>query len=151
MENHLHITVLEGITLVTFENIKYDLDFISDMFSNIGNMGIDVDMISIMPTQRSLTSVSFTIKDEDLKGILEYTARLKKCADIRSNICSGNYKISIFDRSMQECPGFAAKIFKAIASINSEFLIVTTSEVEISVLVDDINEDELINVIKKSI
>ena len=151
MSSKPSITVDEDVTLVEFKNIKYNLDFLASMFDEIGQRGINVDMISLSPSQGALTGVSFTINDDDLSGILEYIAEIKKNTEIKSTVCSGNCKISIFDESMEDSPGFAAKIFRSIASTNIDLRLVTTSEVEISVLVDTASEKEVIESIMKFI
>lgn len=151
MSSKPSITVDEDVTLVEFKNIRYNLDFLASMFDEIGQRGINVDMISLSPSQGALTGVSFTIGDDDLSGILEYIAEIKKNTEIKSTACSGNCKISIFDESMEDSPGFAAKIFRSIASTNIDLRLVTTSEVEISVLVDTASEKEVIESIMKFI
>ena len=59
------ITVTEGITLVSLHNISANMEAIADIFDMIGNLGIDVDVISMSPVQSDLTSLSFTVNDED--------------------------------------------------------------------------------------
>lgn len=151
MENKQSINIVEDITLVTFKNIEYDLSILSSMFEEIGSLGIDVDMISLSPSQQESTCVSFTIKDEDLPGILKYASKLKKQGDIKFTVCSGNCKVSILDESMENSPGFASKVFKAISLVNTDLRLITTSEVQISILVDTASESEVINAIKKAI
>ena len=54
---------------------------------------------------------------------------------MKSIVSSGNRKISIDDDNMVNCPGVAAKVFKAIAKSKAEIRLITTSESQISVLV----------------
>ncbi len=128
------ITAYEDISLITLQNIPADIAFIADVFKNIAELGVDVDMISVSPVQSSKTSVSFTISDDDLITTLSYTSKLED-GTVKSIVSSGNRKISIDDESMVNCPGVAAKILGAIAASKADIRLITTSESQISVLV----------------
>ena len=93
------IVVSDDITLITLQNIPADINFVSDVFENIAAMDIDVDMISLSPVQSSMTSLSFTINDDDLMKILGYTSKLND-GSIKPIVSSGNFKISVNDPSM---------------------------------------------------
>ncbi len=128
------ITVSENITLVTLHNIPAEITFITDVFSKIAAMDVDVDMISLAPVQSSKTSLSFTIVDDDLVKILSYTSGLGD-SDIRPIVSSGNCKISIDDAGMEHCPGVAAGIFSKVAAAEADIRLITTSEAQVSILV----------------
>lgn len=128
------ITVSDDITLITLQNIPADISFIAEVFEKIAEIGIDVDMISLSPVQSSRTSLSFTIKDDDLVNILSYTSKLDD-GSVKSIVSSGNCKISVNDDAMENCPGVAAKVFARAAKANTEIRLITTSESQISMLV----------------
>ena len=130
------ITVAGDITLVTLHNTPSDMEFIAKVFEDIANLAIDVDMISLSPVQGTTTSVSFTIQDDNLMKLLGYTSKLKS-RNIRPIVSSGNSIISIYDESMENNPGVAGKIFRAIADSKADIRIITTSQVQVSVLVTD--------------
>ena len=112
------------------------MDFIASVFEDIAALNIDIDMISLSPVQGSSTSVSFTINDDDLMPLLGYTSKLKS-KNIKPIVSSGNSIISLTDNDMADHPGVASKIFRAIADSNIDLRIVTTSQVQVSVLVTD--------------
>ena len=130
------IQVSSDVTLVTLRNAPVDMDFIASVFEDIAALNIDIDMISLSPVQGSSTSVSFTINDDDLMPLLGYTSKLKS-KNIKPLVSSGNSIISLTDNDMADHPGVASKIFRAIADSNIDLRIVTTSQVQVSVLVTD--------------
>ena len=130
------IQVSSDVTLVTLRNAPVDMDFIASVFEDIAALNIDIDMISLSPVQGSSTSVSFTINDDDLMPLLGYTSKLKS-KNIKPIVSSGNSIISLTDNYMADHPGVASKIFRAIADSNIDLRIVTTSQVQVSVLVTD--------------
>ena len=128
------ITVSDDITLITLQNIPADINFIAEVFEKTASMGVDVDMISLSHVQSSRTSLSFTIKDDDLVKILSYTSKLDD-GSVKSIVSSGNCKISINDPQMENCPGVAAKVFGRAAQSGTDIRLITTSEAQISLLV----------------
>ena len=130
------IQVSSDVTLVTLRNAPVDMDFIASVFEDIAALNIDIDMISLSPVQGSSTSVSFTINDDDLMPLLGYTSKLKS-KNIKPIVSSGNSIICLTDNDMADHPGVASKIFRAIADSNIDLRIVTTSQVQVSVLVTD--------------
>ena len=130
------ITVDSDITLVTLHNAPSDMEFVATVFEDIAVLGIDIDMIALSPVQGTTTSISFTIQDDDLMKLLSYTSKLKS-KNIKPIVSSGNSIISIYDENMVNNPGVAGKIFRAIANAKTDIRIITTSQVQVSVLVTD--------------
>lgn len=142
------ITTTNDITLITLQKCPSELKFIAHVFQSIAGLGIDVDMISIAPTQGAFTSVSFTISDAHLDKILSFTSELRNQNQISAVVSSGNYKISVYDSHMKDNPGVAAEVFEVASSIQTDIRLITTSEVDISLLIPAADFQETINVLK---
>lgn len=145
------ITTSNDITLITLQNCPSELKFIASVFEKISGMGINVDMISLAPTHGAYTSISFTISDNDLGKILVFTSDLHDNSNIKTIVSSGNCKISVYDQGMRNTPGVAAKVFAAAAKIDTDIRIITTSEVDISLLITAADFDETLSEIERSI
>lgn len=142
------ITTTNDITLITLQKCPSELKFIAHVFQSIAALGIDVDMISIAPTQGAFTSVSFTISDAHLDKILSFTSELRNQNQISAVVSSGNYKISVYDSQMKDNPGVAAEVFEVASSIQTDIRLITTSEVDISLLIPAADFQETMNVLK---
>lgn len=130
------ITVVEDVTLISLQDSPADISLISKIFEMISNAGIDVDMISQTPPHRNMPDLSFTISGEDMGKVLEITQNLRALnPDLKLSVSNGHCKISVFGESMRGCPGVACKVFNAIAKAKADISMITTSEVDISVLV----------------
>ncbi len=152
MVSNISITASDEITLITLQNCPADIDAIARIFENIAQSGINVDMISLAPPQGTCSSISFTISDDDLGKILEFTSALREdLTDIKPVVSSGNCKISIYDEHMRNNPGMAAAVFKSLSSVHTDIRVITTSEVEISVLVTKADADAALNAIKTAL
>jgi len=143
------ITTAADITLITLQKCPSDVNFIATIFQKIADLGVDVDMISLAPTQGAFTSVSFTISDADLDKIFSFTSELRQQTKISSVVSSGNYKISVYDSNMKNAPGVAAGVFDAASSVHADIRLITTSEVDISLLITAADFQETIKAIKK--
>lgn len=130
------ITVVEDVTLISLQDSPADISLISKIFEMISNAGIDVDMISQTPPHRNMPDLSFTISGEDMGKVLEIIQNFRTLnPGLKLSVSNGHCKISVFGESMRGCPGVACKVFNAIAKAKADISMITTSEVDISVLV----------------
>ena len=130
------ITFTEDIALITFRNSPSNVKFMAHVFDIIASKGINVDMISQTAPIGEKINLSFTIADGDLGNLLELFVPLRaEFPFIKYDISSGNCKISLYEENMKSIPGIAAKVFDTIAELNIDIRIITTSEVDISILI----------------
>lgn len=153
MSQRATITTTDGITLITMPNVPADIDFVAKIFENIASLEINVDMISLTPPQGSNIDLSFTISDDDLGKLLAYNAerRSKGESSIQPVVSSGNCQISVCDKAMETTPGMAAKVFRAAAKASADIRIITTSEVQITLLVTQADFDAVYEEIKSTL
>lgn len=136
MDTVKKITTCEDVVLITLRNSPADMKFIAKVFKMIAEKGINVDMISQTAPLGGRINLSFTVSGEDLGGVLELFAVLRnEIPDLKTDVSAGNCKISIYGEPMRDFPGVAAAVFDVIAGINVDIRIITTSEVDISILV----------------
>ena len=143
------ISVTENVTLISLNDSPADFKIVAQIFDMLSKAGIDVDMISQNPPQGKTQNLSFTVQDEDLVKVFETASKLRELhPELKLAISSGNTKISVFDEEMRNCPGVAAKLFTAIAETDAEIRMITTSEVDISVLVYSHDGDSVYTALK---
>lgn len=68
--------------------------------------------------------------------------------NLKFSVSSGNCKISVFSEAMRGCPGYSAKIFSALSAHETDIRMVTTSEVDISLLVTESDKETAIAAIE---
>lgn len=130
------ITLTEDITLISLQDSPADVSFISQIFEMISNEGIDIDMISQSPSIENTTNLSFTVSSDDFAKILVIAGKFRELnPELKINVSSGNCKISVLGEGMRGKPGVVTSVFKALANENTNIIMVTTSEVDISILV----------------
>lgn len=144
------ISTVDNITLVTLQGFPTNVDSIAKIFDAISHYGINIDMISMAPTHGAYTGLSFTISDSDLIDILSFTSELKKESKVNVIVSSVNHKISVYDPAMKNTPGVAAQVFNAIRETDADIRLITTSEVEISLLVTEADFDTVYGAITRA-
>lgn len=144
------ISTVDNITLVTLQGFPANADSIAQIFDAISGYNINIDMISMAPTHGAYTGLSFTISDNDLIDILSFISALKKKTEVNVIVSSVNHKISVYDPVMKNTPGIAAKVFNALKSTDADIRLITTSEVEISLLVTEADFDTVYGAIVKA-
>ena len=149
MSSSTVISTTDNITLVTLAGFPANVDSISHIFEAISRYNINIDMISMAPTHGAFTGLSFTISDSDLIDILAFTTQLKRETDVNVIVSSVNHKISVYDPAMKNTPGIAAQVFGAITGTN-DIRLITTSEVEISLLVTEADFDTVLAALQKA-
>jgi len=112
----------------------------ADIFEPLGDNQINIDMViqNISPDGKK-TDLTFTIKRDDLTNALEILRNNKKIKfkDLSSN--DKVSKVSIVGAGMVTTPGVTYKMFRALADDNINILAISTSEIKLSVIIDEIN------------
>lgn len=147
MSENATVSVVEDVTLISLLESPADIAMISRVFEEMAQAGIDVDMISQSPHGKN-SSLSFTVSGEDFGKVLEISARMRELnPNLKFSVSSGNCKISVFSEAMRGCPGYSAKIFTALAAKDTDIRMITTSEMDISLLVTESDRDEALRAI----
>lgn len=130
------ITVTEEVSLVTFSNIPNDSGIMAAILNRCAEEEINIDMISHSASQREVTDISFTISANDLIKVLKICKAFREDnPQINPMVSTSNYKIQLYGEEMCKMHGVAAKAIDTIAKSGTQIMMITTSEVDISVLV----------------
>ncbi len=119
----------------------------ADIFEPLGKEQINVDMvIQNISSDGKTTDLTFTIKRNDFDKTINVLNSNEK---IKFKNLSHNdkvAKISIVGAGMVTTPGVTFKMFRSLAEENINILAISTSEIKISVI---INEDDSLKAVKK--
>lgn len=108
------------------------------LFEPLAKAGISVDTIVQNASVEGITDLTFTVSRNQLTKAMEVvepiakTIGAKRCvSDVRLG------KVSIIGTGMQNTPGFAARMFSALAAKKINIQLITTSEIRITCLIDE--------------
>ena len=119
----------------------------ANIFEPLSKAQINVDMvIQNISSDQKTTDLTFTIKRDDVSKTLDI---LKNNKDIDyKNIIHNDKvsKVSIVGAGMVSAPGITYRMFRALSDENINILAISTSEIKLSVIID---EDNTLKAIKK--
>jgi len=104
----------------------------------IGDANVEVDVIVQNVGQDNTTDLTFTVHRNDLakaEAILRETAAKLGAREVKTDakIC----KVSLVGVGMRSHAGIASQMFKALADVSINIQMITTSEIKISVVIDE--------------
>jgi len=119
----------------------------ANIFEPLGNAQINVDMvIQNISSDQKTTDITFTVKRDDVsktKKILKDNKNIKYKEIIQNDKVA---KVSIVGAGMVSTPGVTYRMFRALSDENINILAISTSEIKLSVIID---EDNTLKAIKK--
>ncbi len=118
------------------------------IFSLLANKKINVDIILQSIGREESKDISFTVAKSDLPLAEELLRERKESLGYQAlEINDHVAKVSIVGAGMIGNPGVAAKMFEALYSAGINISMISTSEIKVSVLVDEIDADRAVQVI----
>lgn len=126
---------------ITLQGVKDKPGVASSIFKPLYEKNIIVDMIVQNISADNLkTDVTFTVKRSDFNKTIDIMNTLKSDLNFEKLISNNKVsKLSVIGAGMITFPGVAYKMFDALSKKNINILAITTSEIKISVLIDEIN------------
>ena len=118
------------------------------IFSLLGKHKINVDIILQSIGRSETKDISFTVARSDMelaKKVLEENREMLGFSSIETN--DQVAKVSVVGAGMANSSGVAAKMFEALYSVGINISMISTSEIKISVLMDERDADRAVQAI----
>lgn len=140
-----------NVSLFTIEHIPSCVSTVARFFTAIEHAGISLDMISRAPTSKETGNISFTVSDDDFSKTAALVKSMKSSLEgVVVKVDTGNVKINLYGEPMSTQPGVAAGVFRALDTVDGlRVKLITTSEVDISILLGDEDADPAVEAIKQ--
>ncbi len=123
---------------LTIRNVPDKPGIAATIFSSLAEDAINVDVIVQDVSVEGNTDLSFTVAKTDLNRAME------SCRKVSEQIGAGEVltdeevaKVSIVGVGMRSHAGVAAKMFKVLADNNINIIMITTSEIKVSCVVEE--------------
>ena len=143
-DNIMEQPIISGIAFnrdeakLTIRGVPDQPGVASRILSPIGDANIEIDMIVQNVAADGTTDFTFTVNRGDLKKALGLLEQISKDIGARQVIGNeGIVKVSIVGVGMRSHAGVASKMFSALASEGINIQMISTSEIKISVVVDE--------------
>jgi len=132
------ITSTKNDAKVTMIGVKDRPGVAASIFKPLSLNQINVDMVvQNISLNSKETDLTFTIKSEDLKKTEKIIRQNKKISFRKFKQDSKVSKVSIVGVGMITTPGITYRMFQALASRKINIMVISTSEIKISVLISN--------------
>ena len=119
----------------------------ANIFEPLNKSQVNVDMvIQNISSDKRTTDVTFTIKRDDLQKTKEIFEKNDNINFEKITYNDKVAKLSIVGAGMVTTPGVTYKMFRALADEKINILAISTSEIKLSVIID---EENILNAVKK--
>jgi aspartate kinase len=136
--------VVSGVThnknqaRITLRKVPDRPGIASKILSPIAEAGLIVDMIIQNTRQGNMTDLTFTVEKKDYKPALEIARKTGKEINAEEVVGDENIaKISVTGVGMRSHYGVAAKMFETLAAESINILMISTSEIRISCVIEE--------------
>ncbi|KDE31605.1 aspartate kinase [Bacillus altitudinis] len=127
----------DQMTRVTVCGLSSGLTTLSTIFTTLAKQNINVDIIIQSVTSTNQTSISFSVKTDDLSKTVEVLEEYKGALGYEQIETESKLaKVSIVGSGMVSNPGVAAEMFAVLAQKDIQVKMVSTSEIKVSTVVD---------------
>ncbi len=132
---------------ITLVGVKDKPGVAASIFEPLSKNNVNVDMvIQNISSDQKTTDLTFTVKRTDLSKAIELIKSNKKIEYLNMHHKDQVSKVSIVGAGMVSTPGITFKMFKGLAEEKINILAISTSEIKLSVIID---EDDTLNAVKK--
>jgi aspartate kinase len=122
---------------ITLKKVPDRPGIAAKIFTPVAEAGISVDMIIQNTRASGKTDLTFTVPKADYKTAMEIGKRIAR--DIEAEEVFGDEniaKVSVTGVGMRSHPGVAARMFACLARENVNIMMISTSEIRISCLIE---------------
>jgi aspartate kinase len=148
--------VISGVTYnknevkVTVRGVPDKPGIAAGLFSKLGAAGVNVDMIIQNVGAQGFSDISFTLDHSELKKAQKVMQEVAKTMGASGVLVDeGVAKVSVVGVGMRSHSGVAAKMFQSLADNGINIEMISTSEIKISVVIDEKDVTKAVNAIHK--
>lgn len=123
----------------------------AQLFHALAEKNVNVDIIVQNVSRSGVTDLSFTVGDEDLNTATATVGALAQEIGAGGISTDQNVaKVSIVGTGIRSHPGYADRMFTALANAGINIISITTSEIRITCLVEKSQVEEAVRVLHKT-
>ena len=131
---------------ITLKEVPDQPGIAANIFGSIADAGLSVDMIIQNISAEGHTDLSFTLGREELNEAMVIMEKVaKKIRAVNVSADSKIAKISIVGAGMRSHSGVAARIFKTLSKEKINILMISTSEIKVSCIIEQKHTKAAVN------
>ena len=132
------IATEKGVAKITLCGVEDRPGIASSLFVPLAEADISVDVIVQNASELGKTDLTFTVKNSDLqRSLLKVEEVVEEIGSNKIDTTVELAKVSIVGTGMQDSPGYASKMFSALANAGINIEMITTSEIRITCIIKE--------------
>lgn len=137
----------KNVTQIALLGLKDKPGVAFKLFRHLANHNVNVDMILQSVGRDGTKDISFTVTEDMMDTAIETIKRHegRSLEYDQLNVTTDVAKISVVGAGMMSNPGVAAKMFEAIYDANVNIMQISTSEIRVTVLIDEKYSERALN------
>ena len=141
MEERVKVTGIaydRNVAKVTLRGVPDRPGIAAALFEPLAQEGISIDTIVQNTSVENITDLSFTVACTDLKRAVQVIGPVANSIGATALTAEDTLgKVSIVGAGMQNSPGYASRMFRALADDNINIEMITTSEIRITCITSE--------------
>ncbi len=126
----------DNVAKVTIIGVPDRPGIAATIFEPLARAGVSVDTIVQNASVEKITDLSFTVARSDLAKAMRLVEPVAQQVGARTCVSDPNMgKVSIVGTGMQSAPGYASRMFNALAEAGINIEMITTSEIRITCII----------------
>jgi aspartate kinase len=140
-----------NIAKVTVLGVPDKPGIASALFDPLASENISVDTIVQNASVDRVTDLTFTVAKSDLNRAMNVIEPVAKSIGAKGCVADSKLgKISIVGTGMQNTPGYAAKMFRALYDKGINIELITTSEIRITCIIDEARVEDAVQALHQT-
>lgn len=145
------ITCQQDVMLVAFPDAEQGAGSMAALLTAFSDAGVNMDMIGQSIPRGAKADLSFTTSYDSWALVMQTLPRVTAGKNGPAPLIGGGYsKLNLFGQEMESMCGVAAKVLAVLAKAGVDVELITTSSVDISLLVAAENEDATVSALKEA-
>ncbi len=137
-----------NVTSISVIGLKDSPGVAFKLFNKLAQFKVNVDMILQSVGRDGTKDITFTVSGDQSENAINAVKSLADMFEYKSFSYNNDIaKISIVGAGMESHPGVAAKMFEALYDANINIQMISTSEIKVSVLIDNNSADKAVKVV----
>jgi len=121
------------------------------LFEALAEAGVSVDTIVQNASIEGITDLTFTVTRSDLSEAIQIVEPIAKSIGAKGCVSNPKLgKVSIVGTGMQNAPGYAARMFRALYDADINIELITTSEIRITCIINETKVAEAVRALHKA-
>ena len=128
----------KNVSRITVRGVPDKLGIAAAIFTPLAKANVSVDTIVQNVSSDNLTDMSFTVSRSEHENALKLVESIISNIGFKSVSAENNLaKVSVVGTGMQNSPGYAALMFRALSDASVNIHMITTSEIRITCIINE--------------